>query len=150
MIYTKKCADNWCINAVPLTVWQVCLKYLSFRLSLSFSLIGSTKWQFWKKININNFYVYHQNTIWQICINWLNGNLVVHMKIVNIYLLFEIDQIAIWWTTNLPNFHSADYTQTQIQTWTIQNTRLANLRRLLVTKSTLASETKQLAIFYTK
>ena len=38
------------------------------------------------KTYIYNFYVYHQSTIQQIRENWPNGNLVVHMKILNIYL----------------------------------------------------------------
>ena len=37
------------------------------------------------------------------------------MKIVNIDSFFRIDRIAIQWTTNLPNYHSYDYTQTQTE-----------------------------------
>ena len=45
-----------------------------------------------KKINIYNFYVYHRITIQQICINQPNGNLVVHKKIINIYLFPKLTE----------------------------------------------------------
>ena len=69
-------------------------KYLRFCLCFRLSVIS--KWQlgwFWKKINIYNFYVYHQITIGQICIIWLNGNSVVHMNIVNIYLFPKLTEL---------------------------------------------------------
>ena len=69
--------------------------------------------QFWKKINIYNFYVYHQ--IKFICINRPNGNLVAHIKIANIYLFLKLTesqfngpqiwQIVITWRRKQkPNF----------------------------------------------
>ena len=60
--------------------------------------------------------MYHWFTIWKICGNWLNGNLVVHIKIVKYLSFSKIDQIAIWWTTNLMNCHSADYIHMETQT----------------------------------
>ena len=54
-----------------------------------------------EKIDIYNFYIYHPITIWQICIDWQNGNLGVHMKIVNIYLSPKLTELQVIWTTNL-------------------------------------------------
>ena len=53
--------------------------------------------QFWKKINIYNFYVYHQIIIWLIYENMLNGNLVVHIKIVNIYHFPKLTEWPLGW-----------------------------------------------------
>ena len=54
-----------------------------------------------KKIYI--FYFYHQITFKSISENLLNGNSVVHMKII--FIFFQ----------NWPNCHSTDYTQTQME-----------------------------------
>ena len=71
------------------------LKYVRFRLRLCINVIS---WMpIWsilpKKINIYNFYVCHWITIQQISVNWPNGNLVVHVKIVNIYVFLKSTEL---------------------------------------------------------
>ena len=54
------------------------------QIPFAFECIQSAELQFldfWKKINIYNFFVYHQITIRQICGNQPNSNLVVHILI---------------------------------------------------------------------
>ena len=98
MIYTKKCASNWCINVVRLTVWQVCLKYLRFRLCLHLSLSVISRIAIWSISVIQFLYtifilLYHWIIIWQIWVKWPNGNLGIHMKLVNIYLFPKLTQL---------------------------------------------------------
>ena len=50
-----------------------------------------------KKANIYNFHVYHWITIQSIYTNLPNGNSVVHMKIVNIYLFPKWTELPLSW-----------------------------------------------------
>ena len=57
-------------------------------------------WLILEKINIYNFYVYHQITIWLIYANLLNGNFLVNIKIVNIYLFPKLTKLPFGWFGN--------------------------------------------------